>query len=252
MRLSVAGRPRAFRPGWGPSLFTVMGVALLVGLGVWQVQRLAWKTALIERVEDGLKQPPMTLPAALDDPADWDYRPVEVTGQFDPATTRLLVNRTHDGRAGVHLVTLLRRADGAPVAIDRGWIPAETRAEDYPPPEGVVTLRGVARAPQPGNFMLPANPPDGDVFYTIEPTLLDPSALPVHVDLAARAGETTSSAPPIAGRTRVTFRNDHAMYATFWFTLAALLAIIFVVRSTHREEGADIRDDRDDTTLSGS
>ncbi len=48
---------RARRPWWFIGL-GVLAVSLLVGLGVWQLQRLQWKTALIERVEAGLVAPP--------------------------------------------------------------------------------------------------------------------------------------------------------------------------------------------------
>ena len=49
---------RRFRPGLAATLFTVAAVAIMVGLGTWQVERLAWKNALIERIESGMRAAP--------------------------------------------------------------------------------------------------------------------------------------------------------------------------------------------------
>ena len=67
---------RRFRPGLAATLFTLAAVAIMVGLGTWQVERLAWKNALIERIESGMRAAPAPLPAGMENPADWDFRRV--------------------------------------------------------------------------------------------------------------------------------------------------------------------------------
>ena len=72
-----------FRPLLGPSLWFLPGFVLLVGLGVWQIQRLHEKEALIASVESGLHAPPVPLPQALSEGADaFEWRPVKVSGHF--------------------------------------------------------------------------------------------------------------------------------------------------------------------------
>ncbi|RME61655.1 MAG: SURF1 family protein, partial [Alphaproteobacteria bacterium] len=81
---TVGERMRAWRAG----LAAALAFAVLVGLGTWQLQRLAWKRALIARIEAGLAAPPVPLPAQLDDPAAWEYRRVALAGRFDHAAER--------------------------------------------------------------------------------------------------------------------------------------------------------------------
>ena len=64
----------------------------MLGLGIWQLERLAWKTDLIDRIERGLAAPPAPLPARPIDPG-FDYRHVTVTGRFDAAHAFRLLAR---------------------------------------------------------------------------------------------------------------------------------------------------------------
>src|ERR1017187_6523355 len=50
-----------FRPLLGPTLWFLLGFAVLAGLGVWQIQRLHEKEALIARVETGMRAAPVPL-----------------------------------------------------------------------------------------------------------------------------------------------------------------------------------------------
>ncbi len=59
-----------FRPYPGVTIATVIATAILVGLGVWQLQRLQWKLALIAEVESHMTAPPLPLSQALKNAAD--------------------------------------------------------------------------------------------------------------------------------------------------------------------------------------
>ena len=54
-----------FRPYPGFTIATVIMLAILCGLGVWQLQRLQWKLALIARVNGHMSAAPLTLDQAL-------------------------------------------------------------------------------------------------------------------------------------------------------------------------------------------
>src|SRR6188768_3882078 len=97
-----------FRPEFWPTVFLIPALAMLIGLGIWQLERRVWKTDLIERIEHGLAAAPAPLPAVIDDPA-FDYRHVTVTGRFDPAHEFRLLARVHDGNAGIQVVSPLIR-----------------------------------------------------------------------------------------------------------------------------------------------
>ncbi|MGZ3295388.1 MAG: SURF1 family cytochrome oxidase biogenesis protein, partial [Xanthobacteraceae bacterium] len=45
-----------------PTLFAIAAFVTFIGLGTWQIQRKAWKEALIETLEQRLSAPPTELP----------------------------------------------------------------------------------------------------------------------------------------------------------------------------------------------
>ena len=72
-----------FRPRLVPTLIAVPGIVLLLGLGTWQIVRLAEKNAINEFRAERIAAPAVPLPARLDDVAAWEFRRVALTGTFD-------------------------------------------------------------------------------------------------------------------------------------------------------------------------
>lgn len=232
------GRLR-FRPRPVAALFTALALPLLIGLGIWQLDRLQWKGELIARVEQRVQGEPQKLPAAITTPDRWDYRPVRLRGRFDHAHEFRLQSRTRDGQVGIHLVTPLIRAEGPPVLVDRGWVPWGPDAPEnleIARPEGTVTLVGLARTPPAAGPFTPAPEPRANRWYRIDPQRMAEVAgldgvAPVFVE-AAPSGPGTL---PIGGQSRVEFRNQHLNYALTWFFFALALLTIFILSSLRRE-----------------
>lgn len=225
-----------FRPALWPTVFALLGMAMLIGLGSWQVQRLFWKLNLIDTVTTQMAQPPVALPADIGDPAQWLYRRVTVTGTFrHDREIHLLAHDSH-GRLGYNIITPLVRQDGGgTVLVDRGWVPTDnkdpaTRAAGQVP--GVVTVNGLVRLPWRQGWFVPDNDPKANVWFwgdlaaMAKAAGVDAPALLIGADAAPNPGGL-----PIGGQTRVTFRNDHLQYALTWFALAISLAVIYVLFS---------------------
>ncbi|MEM8878886.1 MAG: SURF1 family cytochrome oxidase biogenesis protein, partial [Pseudomonadota bacterium] len=72
----------------------VAGLAILVSLGTWQVQRLEWKRGIIERIDTRITAEPVQLPAATDwqtmNLDEWEYRPVTLVGTFEHGSETLI------------------------------------------------------------------------------------------------------------------------------------------------------------------
>src|SRR5690606_1213868 len=112
----------------------IPSLVILLSLGLWQIDRLQEKEALLARIEAGMNADPVPLPAEVEDPATWDYRRVELSGQFLHDQEFHLHRRSADGRGGYHVLTPLVRPEGDVVLVDRGWVPpplkdAAARAE---------------------------------------------------------------------------------------------------------------------------
>jgi surfeit locus 1 family protein len=227
---------RRFRPGLAATLFTLIAVTIMVGLGTWQVERLAWKNALIERIESGMRAAPAPLPARVENPADWDFRRVSVTGQFLHDHELDLAARSMNGRIGYQIVTPLKRDDGTLVLVNRGWVPLEKRDPASRPeglPAGTVTVEGVARVPAERGWMQPDNDPAANMWFWYDiPAMAAQAgastgeALPVVIE----AGDAANPGGfPIGGQTNVNIANNHLQYAFTWYSLAITLIVIYFV-----------------------
>lgn len=208
-----------------PVLMTCL-VGLLIGLGVWQVERRTWKLALIERVEQRVHAPPVTAPG----PAAWatltrsdaEYRHVEVTGEFIQGHDTS-VHATTDLGIGTWILTPFRSADGYTVLVNRGFVPSGQ--SDNPPPGRQVTVTGLLRITEPGGAFLRANDPAHDRWYSRDVAAIAavqdiPRPAPYFID----ADATSGNAWPRGGLTRIHFYNNHLVYALTWFGLAAAVA----------------------------
>jgi len=212
---------------------TAVALVILVSLGVWQLDRLQQKEAILADIDTGLASSPIPLPAVVGQPSDWSFRPVLLTGTLDHDREVFLYATNLAGQVGYHVLTPLMRPQGAPVLVDRGWVPldrkaAETRVEGQL--EGTVTVGGIARVPEtPGPF-IPEADWAGRVWFDMD---LDSIGSAIGLELAPVIVQADASPNPggfpVGGQTRIDIPNNHLDYALTWFGLAVVLAVIFVV-----------------------
>ncbi|HEX3755175.1 MAG TPA: SURF1 family protein [Rhizomicrobium sp.] len=230
-----------FRPYPGFTIFAAILFAILCGLGVWQLQRLQWKLALIAQVNGHMTAPPVSLDQALKMDADTvQYRRVALAGRFDYANEAYIFTTGPDGAPVYHVLTPLRTDDGRTLLVDRGAVPKRkldpaTRAAGNPP--GKTRLVGVWRVPDPPGWFTP--PPDRAhrVWYSRDMAGI---AAADHLKLSAPAVIEADATPnpggwPKGGQTVVTFRNEHLSYAITWFGLALMLFGVWI--SYHASRG---------------
>lgn len=216
-------------------------LALLFGaLGVWQVERLAWKRDLIARVEARLAAPPVPLgprdPTASFMAGDAEYLRVRATGRFDHRRETLVDALTERGKGFWVLTPLV--TDDRTILVNRGFVPTDrarpsTRGAGQP--AGEVTVTGLVRLTEPRGRFLRANRPDADLWYSRDVAAIAKArgltaAEPYFID----AGATPNSGGyPIGGLTVVRFPNNHLIYALTWFglSLLSLVGLVLVARS---------------------
>jgi surfeit locus 1 family protein len=220
-----------------PTLFTLVAGALLIGLGIWQLHRLAWKEGLLAEIAARADATPSDLPPVADwaglKPLDYDYRHVKLTGRYLYQDTVILFSPAgpkHTG-PGYLFLTPLRLASGAYVIVNRGFVPAELapKMRSEAGADTDVAVTGLMRPPEPRGLFTPADHPEKGEYFTSDPTLigthfkLAPVA-PFTIDADVAPG---SAAWPIGGTTVRDIPNNHFGYALTWFGLAAGLAGVF-------------------------
>lgn len=226
----------------------VPAMAVLLALGTWQVQRLGWKQSVIADMDARLDGRPAALPAESLDLEDWRFRPVMLSGRFDPAVNFLFPARTLDGKVGQDVLTPFRRsgdAAGTIVLVHRGWMPAG--AEISPPPQGGV-IRAVVREPWRDTLFRPGNDLAANQWYWMDleamaTALAGGPVAPYY--LALLPGDPDAGAYPIARPVRPDLPNNHLSYALTWYALALALAVIatLLVRAERRKPPSNTESD---------
>lgn len=210
----------------------LIAFAILVALGVWQIERRAWKLALIDRVEQRVHAPAQPVPS----PASWptisaandEYRHVSVSGRFLHDRETLVQAVTEEG-PGYWVLTPLKRSDGTLVLINRGFVPSERRDASTRRggnPDGLVEITGLLRMTDPKGGFLRDNAPQHNRWYSRDVAAIAAArglhdVAPFFVD--ADAGSQIAGGP-IGGLTVIRFPNNHLIYALTWFALAFMLA----------------------------
>lgn len=218
------------------SLVALFGIAGLMWLGIWQVERRAWKLDLISRVESRVHATPGPAPG----PADWpsitanndEYRRVTVSGHFLHDRETLVMAVTDEG-GGYWVMTPLKTATGFEVLVNRGFVPTEKKERETRLAgeiDGNVTVTGLLRMTEPKGAFLRGNDISADRWYSRD---VDAIAIKRGLDNYAPYFIDADATPnpggyPVGGLTVIKFPNNHLVYALTWFALALMLAAAYV------------------------
>ena len=241
---------RGSRPSGKLVALLIAAAAALAGfvaLGVWQLHRLEWKEALIQRVERNAHASPIAAPS----PDAWrllardadEYRRVYLRGRYAHEHETLVRTSTALG-TGYWVLTPLRTSDGFWVLVNRGFVPPELRERArraVNEPTGEQEVIGLLRFSEPRGSLLQGNDAAQDRWYSRDVQSiavargLGPDVAPYFVDTAG--GDSADGEWPRTGLTVLNFNNNHLLYAATWFALAALLActIAYLVIDERRQ-----------------
>ncbi len=197
---------------------------VFLALCIWQVERRAWKLALIEKVEQRVHAAPVDVPLLL---GDDEYRNVRASGRFLYAA-QVFVQAVTEKGAGFWVLTPLKRADGSVLLVNRGFVPPESREAVRSGPDAEVQLTGLLRLTEPGGAFLRKNDPAAGRWYSRDVAAiaqaqgLGGQVQPGYFIDADASAEPAES--PIGGLTVIAFHNSHLVYAITWFALALMSA----------------------------
>ncbi len=234
------------RSGWLIAL-SLLAAVLFAGLGVWQLQRLQWKRALIERTQRHVNAAPVAAPMPEDraglQAANADYLHVQVTGTFQNGQDTLVQAVTARG-PGFWVMAPLRTDTGPTVLINRGFVPGDHAARSERVTgeiSGRAVVTGLLRQTEPRGGFLRANRPDEDRWYSRDVAAIASrrgltNVVPYFIDADSAPN---SGGLPIGGMTVIVFRNQHLQYALTWFGLSLVTMAYAAVAIRDRLVGID-------------
>lgn len=218
---------------WPVLLASTVALAILVWLGVWQVQRLAWKEALIARLDANVAGDPVDIGVAADRLAAGEtveFFKVRFNAGYLPEDALKLIGSV-DGGPGWTIVSPALTADGRAILIDRGQVP-DQRLADVQTPSGEMDVTGVIRLHDAAKgYFDPVNDPARRMWYWWDVPAMYAAAgfaagakpFPFVVQLLPEPGTSAFPRPP---EPKANLRNNHLGYAITWFGLAAVLVVM--------------------------
>lgn len=234
-------RRRVWSPDWRLLMLALVVLPVLLGLGVWQLDRAGEKQRLLDQWDDPAQARPW---ADLDMDDRLTGQPVVLTGRYGTPVW-LLDNRTRDGAPGYEVLSLFHPDQGPPVVVNRGWVLAERRRDQLPdidtPRRPVRLLARVAEYPVPP--ILAGEPTAGSrpaPWPRRVQALPMAVAMEVETRVADRMVKLDGTNQP--GAFRADWEPDmmgpqtHYGYALQWFSMAAALIILTIIASYRKQE----------------
>ncbi|MBW7056900.1 SURF1 family protein [Paracoccus bogoriensis] len=204
-----------------PLVVGILGCAVLIQLGLWQLDRRDWKEGLLAEIVEGINAPPVPLPDQID--PSMKYLPVMVSGTTTGAEIDVL-SHTREQGAGYQIVSRFITDDGRAILVDRGFVPQQMRRVERPPVRLQIT--GNLHWPQDASASTPAPNLDENIWFArdVEQMAATLDTLPVLVVASFVQGDNQGARPiPVAVEG---IPNNHLSYAIQWFLIAATWAVM--------------------------
>jgi surfeit locus 1 family protein len=220
------------------TLAAIVGLAVTVSLGQWQLRRAAEKLALQAAMDDQARKPTLNA-LALDESADLQalvHQPAVLRGTWDAAHTVYLDNRQMQGRVGFFVMTPLV-LEGLPdrgrvaIVVQRGWVPRDFQNRSHlmavQTPPGVVVVQGRIALP-PSKLYAPGQEQAGAIRQNLDLVAYKAATgLPLMAVTLQQTGAASEGL--LRDWPQVNYGVDkHYGYAAQWFAIAALIAGLYL------------------------
>lgn len=227
------------RPPIAQTSAAIIGVAILIALGSWQMQRLEWKEGMIAALEKDYEdlesgRVSFVSPERLSALSAQD-QPIAVgklRGSFLREDAILVGPKPDDGRIGYELLIPLTFDDGHTIIVNTGWVDAiwkdDLQSRLVLLPQDSVTVTGILRKPDWNRFTS-KNSPANDLWFRADAEEIAEAknlnnAYPFLI-YATGINPPLHDVKPIEERWLP--RNKHLQYALFWFSMAATLVAVY-------------------------
>ncbi len=218
-----------------PAITTVAAFAVLIGLGMWQLDRKAWKEALIDNMTRRIAAPPTDPPGPDSWPAldagNSEFHRVRLDAEFiDVPDTYVYVAgsalRDDIKEPGYFVFRPAHLPNGATVVVNRGYVPLDYSRQS---PAGRQQVTGYLRWPEPHPWFISVTNDNGDTWFVRDQRAMAAKrgwgeVAPFYID---QESPVPPGGLPRPAALQVHLRNDHLQYALTWFALAAVLVGVF-------------------------
>ena len=219
-----------------PLLLGISGVAVLIYLGAWQLQRLQWKEDILTDIDARLSAAPQSLSASVSVAND-NYKPVIVSGTPTGEELHVLVSGTAAG-TGYRVISAFDTVTGRRVLVDLGLLALEDKQK--PPSQKATQIVGNLIWPDDLNASTPEPDLPKNIWFARDVIAMSKALDTQPLMVVARTSTTADPRLTALPVDTVNIKNDHREYAITWFLLAAVWAAMtwFLIHRTLRQKDA--------------
>jgi surfeit locus 1 family protein len=224
-----------------PGLVALAALVILLGLGTWQIERKAWKEALIATLDRRLNEAPITLPPSTEwagmTPDNSEFTRVRVRLEFLKDSDALVYTsgsalRDDAKGTGYFVFSPALLPGGQQVVVNRGFVPSRA----YPAEAGPQDIVGSIRWPERPSSFVSDHDKAGDIWMVRDPSAMAKfkgwgTVAPFYIEQEA---PVPPGGLPHPAPLKVQLRNDHLSYAITWYGLAAVLVVMFAIWTARR------------------
>ncbi len=211
---------------------TLLALAVLIGLGTWQVQRRIEKHALLDQIASRASAAPAPVEMLFATGKYAAYRHATAQGAFDHAAeVYVYAPRADPPRPGFKVITPFHLASGGTILIDRGWVPSDLK-DPVRRKKGQVTdeveIAGTLQPSSRPNTFTPPPESAKRTFYARDTAAI---AKALGISLASPLvleASTAENGGPEPLPSQLDIPDNHLQYALTWFGLAAVLVIVYL------------------------
>lgn len=218
-----------------PILLGIAGCAVLISLGLWQVDRLAEKEAILADIATRMDAPAISLPVGPSEGAD-EYRSVTVSGAPTGQELHVLTSGTAAG-TGYRVISQFQADDGRMILLDQGLLRLEDKSA--PPVTVPMDVTGTLLWPDDQNSSTPDPDLNRNIWFARNVATMSDALGTEPIMVVARATDPADPRLTPLPVTATGIKNDHLEYAITWFLLAAVWAamtLFLIFRVTRPKE----------------
>ena len=239
MKFIFSNTTYIFKPKIIPIIATILGLAILLSLSVWQMKRLSWKKNLIETRIDRYEKNSKEL-NEFKDLSDSEFYKVNVIGSFINNKEMFMPALSKNGNNGFHILVPIKLLDGKTIIYDTGWVPTHKkeqakRTENLD--DNISIKESVIRLPGRKGRYQPDNELENNFWFFVDTQEMSKYLnLNVEKEFYLEAANDGPEGYPLGGQTRIYIRNNHLQYAITWFLIACTLLGVFLAASIKIEK----------------
>lgn len=216
-----------------PLLFGLVGTAILVSLGLWQLQRLEWKEAILAEIDARMAADPIALPAEPNE-AEHRFTPVQIEGtvQGDPV---FVFTTIPDQGVRFRVIYPMTLADQRSILVELGTVDPDVF--DQVEIAGAFAITGMMHWPQETDAFTPPPDPDLGYFYARD---VDALATLLQTEPVFVVAETVDPVAPLLVPGLIdtsAIPNNHLEYVLTWFGFAIVwvgMTLLWLRRTAQR------------------